>query len=214
MVRTRDMATGGIVAALALLGIVSLPELPAEMAVHFDSSGQPDNYVQAETFLAGSVLFAAGLAALFAVLPRLDPLGENIAEFQTVYDGFVVATLGFVGYVYGLILAYNLGVEFDMIQATVPAVAALYLLLAVLMRRVEQNWFVGIRTPWTLSDEQVWDRTHDRAGPLFKLAGALALGGAVLPQYAMVFLVGPVSLVAISTTAYSYILYRRRHDAA
>ena len=213
MVRTRDMATGGIVAALALLGIVSVPELPAEVAVHFDSSGEPDNYVQAETFLAGSVLSAAGLAALFAVLPRLDPLGENIAEFQTVYDGFVVATLGFVGYVYGLILAYNLGVEFDMIQATVPAVAALYLLLAVLMRRVEQNWFVGIRTPWTLSDERVWDRTHRHTAPLFAVAGLVTLAGVVVPEYAVALMTVPILVVSVGSVLYSLVLYRRLDSA-
>lgn len=209
MIRTRDVATGGIVAALALLSIVYVSELPAEVAVHFDSSGEPNNYMQAETFLAGSVLSAAAIAVLFAVLPRLDPLDGSIAEFQTVYDGFVVATVAFVGYVYGLVLAYNLGVEFDIIQATVPAVAALYLLLAVLVRRAEQNWFVGIRTPWTLSDERVWDQTHRHTAPLLAVAGLVTLAGLVVPEYAVFLMSVPVLVVSVGSVLYSLVLYQR-----
>jgi uncharacterized membrane protein len=209
MVRTRDLATGGIVAALALLSAVYASELPAELAVHFDSAGEPNNYMQAETFLAGNVLLAGGLAVLFAVLPRIDPLGENFDEFQTAYDGFAVVTVAFVGYIHGLVIAYNLGYEFGMIQATVPAVAALYLLLGPLMWRAEQNWFVGVRTPWTLSDERVWNRTHRRTAPLFVVAGILTLGGLFVPEYAALLMSVPILVVSLGAVLYSFVIYQR-----
>jgi len=213
MVRTRDLATGGIVALMALASALYAPRLPAEMAVNFDAAGEPNNYMSKEVFLAGSVVLAAGIAALLAVLPRVDPLGENFAEFQGVYDGFVVATLGFLAYIDGLVVAYNLGFEFDMLGATGPAVGVLYLLLALLTRRAEQNWFVGIRTPWTLSDERVWDRTHEHAAPLFALAGVLAFGTVVFPEYAIVLLVAPVTAVSLWAVVYSFVLYRRLDHA-
>ena len=213
MVRTRDLAMGGIVALIALASAVSAPRLPAELAIHFDAAGEPDNYAGKAVVLAGSVLFAAGFAALFAVLPRIDPLGENFAEFQTAYDGFAVGTLAFLAYIHGLVLAYNLGFEFGMLQATAPAIAGLYLLLALLLRRAEQNWFVGIRTPWTLSDERVWDRTHERTAPLFAVAALCALAAAVVPEYALVLLVGPVTAIALASTVYSFVLYRRLNHA-
>ena len=110
-------------------------------------------------------------------------------------------------------LAYNLGFEFGMLQATAPAIAGLYLLLALLLRRAEQNWFVGIRTPWTLSDERVWDRTHERTAPLFAVAALCALAAAVVPEYALVLLVGPVTAIALASTVYSFVLYRRLDHA-
>jgi len=209
MVRTRDLVSGVIVALMALASAFYAPELPGEMAIHFDAAGEPDNYMQKEVVLAGSVGFAAGIAALFAVLPRIDPLGENFAEFQTAYDGFAVVTIAFLAYIHGLVLAYNLGVEFGMLQATIPATAVLYLLLAVLLWRAEQNWFVGIRTPWTLSDERVWNRTHRHTAPLFAIAGLLALGGVLFPEYATLLLTVPVLVVALWSTLYSFLLYQR-----
>jgi len=213
MVRTRDLATGGIVAALALLSAVYASKLPAELAVHFDSAGEPNSYMQAETFLVGSLSLAGGLAVLFAVLPRIDPLGENFDEFRTAYDGFAVATLAFVGYIHGLIIAYNLGYEFGMIQATVPATAALYLLLGLLMWRSEQNWFVGVRTPWTLSDERVWNRTHRHTAPLFVVAGVITLGGLVVPEHAVLLMTVPVLVVSLGSVLYSFVLYQRLDPA-
>ena len=213
MVHSRDLATGGIVALIALTGAFYAPRLPEEVAIHFDAAGEPDNFASKRVFLVGNVALSAGIAALFAVLPRIDPLGENFAGFQGVYDGFAVGTLAFLAYIYGLVVAYNLGFEFDMLRATAPAIAGLYLLLAVLLQRAEQNWFVGIRTPWTLSDERVWDRTHEHAAPLFALAGVLAFGAVVFPEYALVLLVGPVTAIALAATVYSFILYRRLDHA-
>jgi len=209
MVRTRDLVNGAIVALIALASAVYAPELPEEMAIHFDAAGEPDNYMQTEVVLVGSVALAAGTAALFAVLPRIDPLGENFAEFQTTYDGFAVVTVAFLAYIHGLVLAYNVGFEFGMIRATVPATAALYLLLAVLLWRAERNWFVGIRTPWTLSDERVWNRTHRHVAPLFALAAVLAIGGLLFPDYAIPLLTVPVLVVSLWSMLYSFLLFRR-----
>lgn len=213
MVRTRDLLNGVLVVGIAVTSALLLPDLPDEMAIHFDAAGEPNNYAQAETYLAGSVLLGAGLAALFAALPRIDPLGENIGEFQASYDAVAVGTLAFYAYIHGLVVATNLGVAFDILGATVPAMAGLYLLVAVLLWRAEQNWFVGIRTPWTLSDERVWDRTHRRTAPLFALAGLLTLGALVFPAYSMFFLVAPITVVALGSVVYSFVLYRRLETA-
>lgn len=213
MVRSRDLATGGIVALLAAVSAVYAPQLPEEMAIHFDPAGEPDGYMAKNLALVGGVALTAGIAVMFAVLPRIDPLGENFEEFQSVYDLSAVGIVAFLAYVHGLVLAYNLDVEFGMLQALAPAMAGLYLLVAVLIRRAEQNWFVGIRTPWTLSDERVWDRTHERVAPLFVVAAVFALAGVVVPEYAILFLVVPVSVIAFGATAYSFVVYRRLDPA-
>lgn len=209
MVRTRDLLTGGIVGALAVVSAVYLPQLPEEMAINFDAAGEPNGYAQAETYLFGSVLLGAGIAALFAVVPRIDPLGDNIARFQTTYDMVAVATLLFYAYVHGLVLASNLGFEFSLVQALVPAMAGLYLVVAVVVWRAEQNWFVGIRTPWTLSDERVWERTHQRTAPLFVVAAVVSLGGVFVPEYGIYLATAPVTVVALWSILYSFVVYER-----
>lgn len=87
--------------------------------------------------------------------------------------------------------------------------AVLYYAVGALAEQAEQNWSVGFRTPWTLSSEAVWTDTHALAGKLMRAAAVLTLGGLALPEYALPFLAGPVALVALFATVYSYWDYRR-----
>ncbi len=206
--RTDRFAIGIIVLAAAA-GLAALPRLPAEMAIHWNAAGQADGTVPA---LLGVFLLpglAAVLLGLFRIIPRIDPLGENFSRFRGAYDRFVLLLIGFLAYMQGVTLAWNLGHRFSMTAALIPAVAALYWTVGMVMREAEQNWFVGIRTPWTLSSEAVWDEVHRQAAPLFQVAGVVALVGLAFPGLQMVLLVGPVAAIAVYTTVLSYWLYRQ-----
>jgi len=207
--RRRNLAGAAIIAVTGLIGVALFGRLPEQVAIHFGPSGQPDNYVGKPFALTILPALQAVMLGLFAVLPRIDPLGENIKEFHEAYNGFVVVLLGFLGYIHGVLLLWNIGYEFAVMQAVVPAVAVLYYIIGIVMERAEQNWFVGIRTPWTLSNEEVWQDTHALGGKLFKIAAVLALGGLVFPRYAVWFIAAPVALVAAAMTVYSYWDYRR-----
>lgn len=209
MLSRRDFAGGTIVLLTAVASVLVAPDLPSEMAIHFDAGGSPDGYADRSLALAFGPLIGLGLVVLFAALPRIDPLGENVAEFQTAYDALAVATVGLIAYVHGLVIAYNLDVGLDPTVAIAPAIAVIYYLVGVLLDRAEQNWFVGLRTPWTLSDERVWDRTHDRVAPLFKLAGVAALGALILPSLAVYWLVAPALAASLAGAVYSFVCYRR-----
>lgn len=213
MLSRRDVAGGAIVLLTAVTSVLAAPDLPSEMAIHFDASGSPDRYADRSLALAVGPLVGLGLVVLFAALPRIDPLGENVAEFQTAYDTVAVATVALIAYVHGLVLAYNLDVAFDVTVAIAPAVAAMYYLVGVLLERAERNWFVGLRTPWTLSDERVWDRTHERVAPLFKAAGVVALGALLVPSLASYWLVTPVLVASLAGVVYSFVCYRRLNPA-
>ncbi|NEU57331.1 SdpI family protein [Halorussus sp. MSC15.2] len=198
-----------LVGVSALLSLVAYPEMPAEMATHWNAAGEVDGRTPKLVALAAFPALLAATLAAFAALPRIDPLGENVAEFREQYDTFVALLLGFLAYLHLLVVAANAGYEFGMIRALAPAVGALYYYVGVLSEHAERNWFVGIRTPWTVSSDEVWDRTHERAAPLFKLAGVVAATGALVPAYAELFLAAPVAAVALYATAYSYVEYRR-----
>ncbi|MFA4819477.1 MAG: SdpI family protein, partial [Candidatus Aenigmatarchaeota archaeon] len=99
--------------------------------------------------------------------------------------------------------------SFNMIQLLSIAFAPLFYYCGILIENAKRNWFVGIRTPWTLMNETVWNKTHRRGGKLFKLSGVLALVAIGLPQYALVFILVPVILSSIYAMAYSYFEYKK-----
>jgi uncharacterized membrane protein len=192
-------------AASALLA----PELPEQMVTHWDASGTPDGEMARATVLVGGPATVLATVLLFEVVPRVDPLGANVREFQQAYDAAAVLVEAFLAYVFGLVLAWNLGVEFEVLAALAPAFAVLYVGAGFLLERAERNWFVGIRTPWTLSSEQVWRDTHDLGATLFKAVGVLALGALVVPGYGIYFVVAPAVVVSVVATVYSFVRYRQ-----
>jgi uncharacterized membrane protein len=205
----RSTAGLAVLSLTVLAGVLAEPSLPERLVTHWDASGTADDSMSKLIVLVGGPALTAGVVALFEVVPRIDPLGENIREFQTIYDAVAVVTTAFVAYTYGLTLAWNLGYEFEITQALSPAVAVLFVVVGFLLDRAQRNWFVGIRTPWTLSSDDVWRHTHDRAAPLFKIAGVVALAGVAVPEYFVYLVAGPAVAITVFATVYSYLDYRR-----
>ncbi|QLH78742.1 SdpI family protein [Halosimplex rubrum] len=202
-----------LVAVSALVSVLAAPSLPETVVTHWNAAGEPDGTMSKTAALALLPALSAVLVALLAVLPRLDPLGENVADFRAYYDWFVVLFAGFMALVHGGVVAFNLGYEFDFTLLILAAVAGLFYYIGVLLTHAERNWFVGIRTPWTLSDETVWERTHELGGRLFKLTAVVSLVGLLAGDYAVYFLLVPALATAAVTVAYSYYCYERLDDA-
>jgi len=203
----------GVAAALvAISGVVSVlawPSLPEQLITHWNAAGEPDGTMAKLPGLALIPALSALLLGLFAALPRIDPLGENVESFRAAYDWFVVVFTAFMAALQTGIVAFNLGYRFDFTLFILVAVAALFYYIGILLDVVERNWFVGIRTPWTLSSEEVWDRTHRLGARLFKLTAVVALAGLLFGDYAVYFLVVPAVVTALATVAYSYYVYEQ-----
>ena len=205
----RFALAAGLVLVAAIASVLAAPELPDQLVTNWDAAGEPNGTMSTTTGLWLIPGLAAGLLVLFALLPRIDPLRENIATFRAYYDWFVVVFIAYMTLVHAGILAFNLGYEFDFTLLILGSVAVLFYGVGALLTRAEPNWFVGIRTPWTLSSEAVWERTHELGGRLFKLTAVISLIGLFFGEYAVYFLVVPALLTAAITTAYSYYLYER-----
>ncbi|AXG10541.1 SdpI family protein [Haloplanus rubicundus] len=203
LIATVFVVISGAVSALAA------PELPTRMATHWNAAGQPDGTMPKAAALAFLPAMTAVLLVVFALVPRIDPLRENIAAFRPVYDWFVVVFTAFMAVIHGGVIAFNLGYEFDFTLLVLAAVSGLFYYVGVVLEHAERNWFVGIRTPWTLSSEEVWDRTHRLGSHLFKLTALVALVGLFFGEYAIYFLVVPALLTAGITVVYSYYLYEQ-----
>jgi uncharacterized membrane protein len=98
-----------------------------------------------------------------------------------------------------------------MIQVLSPAFAVIFYYAGVLTQNAHRNWFVGIRTPWTLSSVTVWQKTHKLGGKLFKLTALLSLFGTVLPQLAIYLIMAPVIFTTITVFVYSYLEYQKEN---
>ncbi|QKY19299.1 SdpI family protein [Halolamina sp. CBA1230] len=200
---------GVIVALAAAAGLLVAPDLPAEMATHWNPAGEPDATLSKPIALGLVPGLTALLLGALYVLPRVDPKGENIERFRATYDWFVVGLAATLSVVHVGIVAYNLGYRFPFVSLVLVAVAGLLYAAGVVLERAEQNWVVGIRTPWTLESEAVWERTHAVGATLFKLTALAVLLGAVFPQFSMLLLVGPLVVTTVALTVYPYLLYRR-----
>jgi len=200
----------GIILVSLVIGIYFYPQMPESMAFHWNLQGRVDGYVSKFWGLFFGPLLSIGLFLLFLAIPKIDPLKENIKKLGKYYDGLVVILILFLFYLDLLTISWNLNIQFSMVQALTPALGFLYYFLGVLTEHVKRNWFIGIRTPWTLNDELVWEKTHKIGAPLIKACGVIAFLGLVFEKFALYFIVLPILAVAVYTTVYSYFEYQRQ----
>ena len=192
-----------------VLALFLYPQMPERMASHWNIKGEVDGYMSKfwGLFLMPFTLLV--LFLFFLLIPKIDPLKENIKKFRRYFDIFILLITLFLSYIYLLTLLWNLGIRFDMGKVMIPALGLLFYYTGILTEHAERNWFLGIRTPWTLSNEEVWNKTHKLGGKLFKICGVAALLGIFFQNLALLFVLIPVLFTTICTVIYSYFEYQR-----
>src|SRR5260221_485728 len=200
------MLVAGIVAGLLLWN-----RLPDQMASHWDINDQVNGYMPKTWGVFLMPLIALGMFLLFLVIPNIDPLKANIARFRETFNLFVALIVAFMLYIYALTLTWNLGyTNFKMSTSMLPAMGLLFIFVGFMLRKAKRNFFIGIRTPWTLSSDTVWDKTHQLGSILFMVSGVLALiGGIFGGMTAFWFLFVPLIGSTIFLLVYSYFLYQQ-----
>ena len=200
-----------LIAVAFLIGIYLSPVLPSQMASHWGISGEVNGYVSKNFGIYFLPVLMLILYFVFRLLPKIDPYKKNFQEFQGYFDTFICVIISFLVYIHLLTLFWNLGYRFNMIQLMSPAMAILFYFAGVLTQNAHRNWFVGIRTPWTLSSPTVWDKTHKLGGKLFKLTALFSLLGIVLPQLALYLIMVPVLITTAIVLVYSYLEYQKEN---
>ncbi len=191
------------------IGIYFYPQMPETMASHWNIKGEVDGYMSKFWGLFLMPIVSLIMFLLLILIPKIDPLKENIKRFRKHFGAFIVLIMAFLLYIYLLTIFWTLGFRFDMGQMMVPAISILFYYCGILVENTKRNWFIGIRTPWTLSNEKVWEKTHKIGGKLFKIAGLIAILGIFFPNYSFYFILVPALLVAVYTIAYSYFEYQK-----
>ncbi len=185
--------------------------LPAQIPTHWNLDGSVD-YSGKLAILALAVL-PLGLLLLMRVLPKVDPRRENYRRFQGAYDTVILATILLMELLYGVTVAEALRPGTVSVgRVTTCAVGVLLAVLGNVMPKFKPSYFTGVRTPWTLSDPDVWNRTQRLGGRMFFVLGIVLVGGGLLlPETANFLLIlGGVAGVTIVPTAMSYLWYRQK----
>ncbi|MFC1648701.1 SdpI family protein [Nanoarchaeota archaeon] len=185
------------------------PQMPDQMASHWNTKGEVDGYMSKFWGLFLLPIVMAAILVLFTVIPLIDPLKKNIEQFRGHFDWFIVMITAYMAYIYLLCLIWNMGVTYDMNKFIVPAMGVLFIYIAVLLKHAKRNWFIGIRTPWTLSSDEVWKKTHDLGAKLFFATGIIALFGFVFPDYTIWLILVPILVTVLVTVVYSYLEYQK-----
>ena len=213
--KTTTIISVTLIICATLGGLLLWNQLPDPMASHWDVNDQANGSMSKFWGIFLMPVISAGMLLLFLVIPSIDPLKANVAKFRESFNTFIVLIMVFLAYIYGLTLAWNLGYTgIHMSSAILPAIGLLFFFIGGMMSKAKRNYFIGIRTPWTLASEPVWDETHRVGGMLFKISGVLAMVGVLLPTtYAFVLLFIPLMASTFFSIAYSYILFRRETQA-
>lgn len=212
--RTTIITVTILIIVSTLAGIFLWNQLPDPMASHWGVDDQVNGTMSKFWGVFLMPIITLVMLLMFLVIPSIDPLKANIAQFREYFNTFIVLIVGFMVYIYGLTLVWNLGnTSFRMSAAMLPAMGLLFVFAGVMIGKAKRNYFIGIRTPWTLSSDKVWDETHRVGGKLFIASGLLALLGALFPNFAIWFIMVPILGTSLFTVFYSYYLFQRESKA-
>jgi len=199
-----------IVAAAFIASAVVYPSLPERMPTHWNLQGDVDGWsgrAWGAWMLPAMIVLVWGLMRW---LPSIDPRGANYMKFGGAFDAIIIAVMLFMLGVHAIILRASLGHPVAIDRVMPFGIGVLLIVIGNLLPRARSNWFVGIRTPWTLSSDRVWEKTHRFGGRLFVIGGIVialaALVGAAWTHWVFVSVIGACSLAAV---IYSYVEWRK-----
>ena len=204
-----QIAAIAILAVSFALSVVTYDAMPDLITTHWNAAGEPDGFMEKGLSVFILPAMSAFLYVLFVAVPRIDPLKENIRKFRIHYDRFVLLMLGFFLYMNVITTALNLGVQLNIGMLMMPAMGVLFYFIGTLLNHVKRNWFIGIRTPWTMSSDKVWYSTHRFGAKMFKTIGVVAVLCSFVPEIGLFAVLAMAIFAAVATVVYSYLRYRK-----
>jgi uncharacterized membrane protein len=197
----------------ALAGSLLLyPRLADQIPIHWNIQGQVDGYGAKSwaAFFMPEVM--AGLLVLFLALPWLSPKHFEVDAFRSTYWFIAFVILCLMAYIHGLMLWSAAAGAVDTTRALLAGVLLMFGLMGNVLGKVRRNFWVGVRTPWTLANERVWNDTHRLAARLFVAAAVLGLAVMMLPLPLPAVSIGVFTLIiaaAVWSVLYSLVHYKR-----
>ncbi len=189
-----------------------LPDAP--IATHFNAAMQPDAWQSRDKALSVLPLVGMAVLSVLTAAPWMMPPRGALQRSARAYSAVCAGAVGFLFALQVGIVGRALHWAADITVILPIASGALFLLIGNYLGKVRYNFIFGIRTPWTLANETVWDRTHRMAGPLFMMGGAvIGVAGLYAPAQLSQVLIAGTLAPALIATVYSYWAWRRLPEA-
>lgn len=207
------ITSAAIIGAMVLVGAIAWLQLPADaqVPIHWGADGQPDDWAGKTVGLFLLPLIAGGVVLLFAAIPRIEPRRTNLERSATAYGAIWIGVLLLLGGMQLLAVSSAMGAQFDMTRIVFVATGALFIVIGNYLPKVRPNYMVGIRTPWTLSSDVAWTKTHRIGGRLFVIEGVVMTLLGLLGVSGMALagaIIGGVVVLLVVTFAYSYQVWK------
>jgi uncharacterized membrane protein len=182
-------------------------KLPEQLPIHWNVQGQIDNYGPKWIFPIITVV----IYVLMLLVPQIDPRRKNYEKFGKSYYIIRLLLMCFFSIIFSTVITSGLGIAINIERIIVPSLLVLFMVIGNYMSTLRFNWFIGIRTPWTMTNEDIWRKTHFFAGRLWFWTNLIALPISFLFSNLTlyVFLLTIVTSITIAPIIYSYLLFRK-----
>ena len=214
----RPLATAAVAAFVGMLAVSvwAHTQLPADALVptRWNFDGEITSYMGRTGGLFLTVLLFPLVVGVLWLVPRIEPRRANLARSAVAYRATVYGVIAFYAALHVLIVSAAMGYAADVTRFVAIGVGALMVVVGNWLPKVRSNFLFGIRTPWTLTSEHTWRRTHRVGGRAFVAFGLLAIAaGLVLPSQALgIVLAAGAAVVTVGVLAYSYVVWRSAPD--
>ncbi len=202
----------GLILLMFVLGFYFYDQLPEKIPTHWNARGEIDAYGSKTLHLVLIPLISALLYLFFLVIPAIEVKGfrKNINKFYDRF-GFEFRTVivAFFAGLYLITMLIALGFNIKINYFIIPAISIIFFYIGYMIQFAKRNFFIGIRTPWTLSSDVVWKKTHKLGGKLFMAAAVFMFVAGFLVENVLWVVLVPVLTVAIVPMVYSYWIYSK-----
>lgn len=198
-----------LVALMLGVGLFLYDSLPEQVPSHWNVAGEVDAYMDKGLAVYLFPLITLLIVMLFPILSNIDPRKKKYKAFSRPWHILQMAIVAFFAYMYFVTLYLSLHPEGSIVQFVFVGIGVLFVIIGNYLGKVRQNYFVGIKTPWTLDNEEVWNKTQRMGGWSFLIAGLVILINGFIQWQLVASMVVAIVIAAVWPIIYSYVLYKR-----
>ncbi|MDF2505960.1 SdpI family protein [Clostridium sp.] len=207
----RDWIVLIIIILQFVLGAYFYKSLPNKIPIpiHWNGNGEADSYAGTLYGIFSVPLISFGIYILFIILPFIDPKRENYKKFNSTYNYLKYILIIFLFIIEGITILASTKSSFDTAILVKIMGSLLLILIGNVMGRFKHNYFVGIKTPWTLASEEVWRKTHRMAAPVWVIGGIINMFISFTRINLNIITPIIIVIIAVIPMVYSYIIYHK-----
>ena len=180
-----------------------------KMPIHWNAKGEVDSYGNRFIGLFLMPVVVVLIYLLFQLIPTMAVYKEHLEEFKGEIYGMKVVFILFFIAIYIATLLPSFGYNINMNYFIIPWISLLFIYLGYAIKDAKRNFFIGIRTPWTLASDRVWNKTHKIGSKLLMVTGVVFLLALVFPKYMIWIIIVPILLVILFLFIYSFVEYKK-----